>query len=222
MKLIKIKRPEADLADKYRHNFLVSVIIVLSVLILIFKVQLDFKSELNLSEREQRVIQLEDIIQTQQDFTPPPPQRPRIPEAVPNDEIAEDTFFDFDFDVNESSPLPPPPPAPRDEEEDDEPEFFVAVEQMPSIIGGMEALYAVLEYPRIARLAGVEGRVIVQFIIDENGNVINPQVIRGVGAGLDEAAVQAIQSVRFEPGRQRGRAVPVQYTIPVNFQLDRS
>ncbi len=223
MKLIRTKKPKADLAHSYRQNFLISVIIVLTVLIALFRIQLDFDTELNITEREQQIIQLEDIIQTQQFDTPPPPQRPRTPETVPDDVIVEDTYFDFDIDLDGDGSLPPPPaPAATEEDEQDEPEFFVAVEDMPYIIGGEQALYAALVYPELARRAGIEGRVVVQFIVDENGNVVNPQVVRGVGAGLDEAAVRAIQSVQFEPGRQRGRAVPVQYAIPVNFRLDRS
>lgn len=223
MQLIRIKKQKADISQSYRNNFLISMIVVITVLIAIFRIPLDFDTELKIEEREQQIIQLEDIIQTQQFNTPPPPQRPRTPEVVPDEVIVEDQFFNFDLDVGNDGALPPPPPPPdNDEEEQEEPEFFVAVEQMPYIIGGESTLYDALVYPELARRAGVEGRVVVQFIVDENGNVINPQVIRGVGAGLDEAAVRAIQSVQFEPGRQRGRPVPVQYAIPVNFRLDRS
>ena len=225
MKPVKMYPREAEKAYDYKRNFMTSIIIVLIVLIAVFRVHFNPQEEIKYTEREQPRVELRDIVQTEQPKLPPPPQRPRTPAAVPNEVIIEDQYFDFDIDRTEpTGPPPPPAPAPGEapaEEQDEEPEFFIAVEEMPTIIGGIDALYDALEYPVLARRAGIEGRVVVQFIIDEEGNVHNPQVIRGAGAGLDEAAVRAIQQLRFTPGRQRGRAVPVQYTIPVTFILDR-
>jgi len=98
----------------------------------------------------------------------------------------------------------------------------VMVEQMPELIGGIAELQRHVRYPEIARKAGVEGRVVVQFIIDEQGNVQDPFVVRGIGAGADEAALHAVRQVRFTPGMQRGRPVKVQYTIPVQFRLTKA
>lgn len=219
-KLVYTKSPQADLTRYYKRDFMVSVILVLILLIIAFRVQFNPNVEIQITEREREIIQLEDIIQTQQETLPPPPRRPRLPAVVPDEVVVEDTFFDFDFDQPDLPLLPPPPPVAAGGEEEQEPEFFIAVEQMPTIIGGTDALYSILEYPDLARRAGIEGRVIVQFIIDEEGNVIDPYIIRGVGAGLDEAALRAVSQLKFEPGRQRGRAVRVQYTIPVTFRLD--
>ncbi len=221
MKLVKVKSPKADIASHYKRNFLLSVIATLILMILIFRIQFNPEADMQIEEEDQEIIEMEEVIQTEQEHTPPPPERPSDPEVVPDDEIVEDDVFDFEGDVDDGAgDLPPPPPPEDDEEEEEELEYFESVEDMPEIVGGMDALYDVLEYPEIAKQAGVEGRVVVQFIIDENGNVIDPQVVQGVGAGLDEAAVEAIQQVEFEPGRQRGRPVAVQYTIPVNFRLE--
>ena len=117
--------------------------------------------------------------------------------------------------------LPPPPPAALNE--GDSPDLFTVVEQMPEMIGGQMAFYSALRYPEMARQAGIEGRVILQFIVDEQGNVTNPTVVRSAGAGgLDEAALEALSQVRFKPGMQRGRAVKVQMTQPVVFRFSRS
>lgn len=227
MKPVKIYPRQAEKAYDYRRDFMASMAMVLVLMIMVFRVHFNPTVEVEYTEREQPRIELEDIIQTERPKTPPPPPRPRAPSAVPNEVIIEEDVFDFDIDRPEPTVPPPPPtqapgePKEEGEEEDEELEYFIAVEEMPSIIGGMDALYEVLEYPDLARRAGVEGRVIVQFIIDEEGNVRNPQVIRGVGAGLDEAAVEAIKQLRFNPGRQRGRPVAVQYTIPVTFIIDR-
>jgi protein TonB len=109
-------------------------------------------------------------------------------------------------------PPPPPPDAPV-------PEVFIVVEQMPEPIGGMKAIYDRIQYPQAAKDARIEGRVVIQFIVDEQGNVIEPTVLRGIGGGCDEAALNAIKGVKFNPGMQRGRAVKVQLQIPIVFRL---
>jgi TonB family protein len=74
----------------------------------------------------------------------------------------------------------------------------------------------------MARRAGIEGRVYVQFIVNENGDVEEPRVIRGIGGGADEEALRAVRDAKFKPGVQRGRPVRVQYSLPVVFKLNNS
>lgn len=111
-------------------------------------------------------------------------------------------------------PVPPPPPPTMADEE-----VFVVVEQMPQLIGGLESIMNEIKYPAIAKKAGIEGRVIVQFVVDEEGNPTHPQVVRGIGAGCDEEAVRALMASTFEPGMQRGRTVKVKMSLPVSFKL---
>lgn len=99
-------------------------------------------------------------------------------------------------------------------------EVFFVVEEMPEPVGGMKAIYENLIYPEEARRAGIEGRVIVQFVVDEEGNILDPVVVQGIGGGCDEAVVDAITSVEWKPGTQRGRNVKVQYMLPITFRLD--
>ncbi len=101
----------------------------------------------------------------------------------------------------------------------DQTEFFVVVEQMPVLIGGMGNLQKQVKYPETARQAGIEGTVIVQFIVSETGSVIIPKVIRGIGGGCDEAAIEAVKKATFNPGSQRGVPVPVQFSLPIVFRL---
>ncbi len=119
--------------------------------------------------------------------------------------------------MEEFPPAPPKPPTPQKEE--DLGNFFVVVEKMPKLIGGMKALQSGVEYPEIARRAGIEGRVTVQFIVTETGDVEHAQVVRGIGGGADEAALEAVKQAKFEPGVQRGRPVRVQYALSINFRL---
>ncbi|MEX0647151.1 MAG: TonB family protein [Balneolaceae bacterium] len=107
-----------------------------------------------------------------------------------------------------------------DSQEDSEPEdYFVVVEDMPELIGGLSEIQQTIRYPEMARRAGIEGRVYVQFIVNENGDVERPRVIRGIGGGADEEAVRAVRQAKFKPGLQRGRPVRVQYSLPIFFRL---
>ena len=113
----------------------------------------------------------------------------------------------------------PPPPAPEKEEPEVEDEVFMALEQMPAIVGGQAALYASLTYPMVALQAGIEGMVMVEVIIEPDGSPAEPKVIRSVHQVLDDEAVAAVMAQEYTPGRQRGRAVRVRLAIPVKFHL---
>ena len=101
---------------------------------------------------------------------------------------------------------------------EEEPAFFVAVEQMPELIGGLKGIQSQIKYPEIAKRVGVEGKVLVQAIVDETGNVISVNTIKGIGAGCDEVALDAVRNSKFVPGKQRGKNVKVQVTIPIVFK----
>ncbi|MFQ5570097.1 MAG: energy transducer TonB [Rhodothermales bacterium] len=107
--------------------------------------------------------------------------------------------------------------APRSEPATDD--IFVVVEQMPELIGGLPGIMQKIRYPEIAKRAGVEGRVIVQFMVDERGCVSDPVVMRGIGAGCDEEALRVVREAWFRPGTQRGVPVKVKMSLPITFRL---
>jgi TonB family protein len=131
----------------------------------------------------------------------------------------------------EASPPPPPPPVPAERLSvheqtniEESPEPFVVVEQMPYFPGGEIALLKYLtdntKYPESAKIAGIQGKVIVRFAIDEEGRAGRESVLKGVDPELDAEALRVVRSLpRFEPGRQGGKAVPVWYMVPLNFSL---
>ena len=90
---------------------------------------------------------------------------------------------------------------------------------MPEPIGGISAIQQKIEYPEIAKRAGVEGKVYVIAFVDEDGNVTGAKIIKGIGAGCDEAALDAVRKTKFKPGKQRGTPVKVQVSIPIVFKL---
>lgn len=107
------------------------------------------------------------------------------------------------------------PPPPKDE-------IFTYVEQMPEFDGDMgEYLRKNIQYPQNARDAGVSGKVIIKFVVNEDGRVSGVQVVRGLGSGLDEEAVRVISKMPpWKPGKTNGKAVKVYHTQPINFKLN--
>ncbi len=106
--------------------------------------------------------------------------------------------------------------------EDDKPLEFV--EQAPSFPGGLEALNKFLseniKYPITAQENGIQGRVIVKFVVSKTGDISNIQIFRGVDTSLDREAVRVVQAMpKWIPGKQKGKAVDVYFTLPVEFRL---
>jgi len=212
------KKPKSDLRRYYNVFLEMGLVAVLLIFIVAMKMQFVSKQKKVDLTQEQEVTKMEDVIQTKQEKKPPPPPRPQAPVEVPNDEIIKDQNININADLNMDEPLKMPPP-PEQKKEDNSENFFVAVEQMPQLKGGLAALQRKINYPEMARKAGIEGRVIIQFIVSEDGTVQNPHVIRGIGGGCDKEALRVVKKAKFKPGRQRGKAVRVQYSLPIVFKL---
>ena len=116
---------------------------------------------------------------------------------------------------------PPPPPAPKPEVSN---KVFDVVEEMPSFPGGTGALMSFLssniKYPVVAQENGVQGRVIVGFVVERDGSITDVKVMRSVDPSLDREAQRVVRAMpRWKPGKQNGSAVRVKYTVPVVFRL---
>ena len=116
---------------------------------------------------------------------------------------------------------PPPPPAPKPEVSN---KVFDIVEEMPSFPGGQGALMSFLnsniKYPVVAQENGVQGRVIVGFVVERDGSITDVKVMRSVDPSLDREAQRVVKAMpRWKPGKQNGSAVRVKYTVPVVFRL---
>lgn len=121
---------------------------------------------------------------------------------------------------NVNAPMnPPPPPSLSDPQESEEGDFFVVVEEMPQPIGGIQAIQSKVQYPEMAINEGREGRVTVQFIVNEEGKVEDAQVVRGIGGGADEEALRVVNETDFKPGIQKGQPVRVRFALSINFNL---
>ncbi len=215
---VKRMKRNKDLKKNYKLRLQLGLIASLAIFLVAFKITIESEPPQVIPIEVQEEVVMEEVIQTKQVETPPPPPRPPVPVEVPNDEIIEDEILNLDAELDLDGPLDlPPPPPPSDDVED---EIFVVVENPPELIGGIAGVQKRIKYPEMARKAGIEGRVIIQFIVDKEGNIVNPRVVRGIGGGCDEAALEALKGAKFRPGRQRGVPVNVSYSLPIAFSLN--
>ncbi|MFC3417660.1 energy transducer TonB [Algoriphagus hitonicola] len=154
---------------------------------------------------------------------PPPVEQPIIQEIPDEVEIEEKIDVNFDVDVKEETVIKEVEiaEAPVEEKAD---EIFDVVETQPTPPGGMsgwnEYLRKNLKYPTQARRMGIEGTVIVVFVINTDGSIQDVDVLRGIGGGCDEEAIKVVQNApKWEPGKQRGRPVRTRMRLPIRFAL---
>ena len=214
-----LKNPQTDLRKSYSVYLNIGFIAALLFFIGLFNIRFGQHDSHDFTPKEKEVITAEHIEQTIHKNKPVEPPRPQTPLEVTDDVTIEDEIIDLNAELifDERIELPQPP---SEEDIPDDEEIFIIVEQKPGIPGGIrQQINKHLKYPEIAQKAGIEGRVVVQFVVNENGKVVQPVVMRGIGGGCDEAAVRAIQKLNFSPGMQRGRPVKVQMTVSVVFDL---
>lgn len=111
-----------------------------------------------------------------------------------------------------------------EEKPKEEEKVFDVVEQMPSFPGGQAALLEYLSkntrYPAVAEENGVQGRVVVTFVVERDGSITDVTVVKSVDPSLDKEAARVVKSMpNWIPGKQNGSAVRVKYTVPVSFKL---
>jgi len=106
----------------------------------------------------------------------------------------------------------------KTEEAQEDSIYFIA-DHMPEPIGGIKEIQKKITYPPVAIQKGIEGKVYILVIVDEWGDVVDAQVLAGIGGGCDEAALKAVKETKFIPGKNKGRYVKVQVAIPIIFKL---
>ena len=208
---------------KGRSGFITEIAIVAVLALVVVMVYLFPKFERDSAlERETVIefIQSEEIPQVELQQMQAPQQKPSIPVMSEDEDISEEfTIEDMDFDDYEALDAPPPPPG--DGDGNGIVVEFIPYDEPPTPIGGQAAISRNTVYPEIAKEAGIEGQVVVQAFINENGIVEHCLILKGMpGTGLDEAAINAIKKTKFKPAKQRDRNVGVWISIPVTFKLN--
>lgn len=156
---------------------------------------------------------------------PPPPEvkASEVIEIVTNEQEVTDAVTTVSEDQGQPYEIVWVPPVVETEKVEED-VIHVTAEFMPEFPGGTAALMKYLgtniKYPTISQEMGSKGRVIVQFVVDKDGTITNPEVVRGVDAYLDKEAIRVISSMpKWKPGVQNGKKVRVKYTVPVVFRL---
>ena len=207
------RNPKFDLKLQSRTVFEQAMALSLALCSMVFLTYQTFEVQAYEGSGETEIIQIEDIPETQQLKKPPPPQRPQIPIATESEDIPDDvTIMDTDIDLDAPPPPPPPPPGRAGYEESP---IFLAWEEAPQLIKMVKP-----SYPEIARKAGVEGKVILQIVVDERGNVLEAQVIVAQPPGIfEDAAIEAIMQWKFKPAKQRDKPIKVRMGQTMDFTL---
>ncbi|MYC14079.1 MAG: energy transducer TonB [Gemmatimonadetes bacterium] len=210
--MIRNKHADADLKAIYpkmmRRSTSLTLFLMVGLAILFPDMKIDSKP----TKRSIEVVNVVDI-----PVIPDPPlplERPKIPletedEDVPDDVTIADTELDFDAPVVD---IPPPLQKGDVEVEEEILEFWI-VEQKPELIKFVNPVY-----PEMARRAGLQGQVLVAFIVTREGRVTEPRVLKGPEI-FRAAALEAVRQFQFKPAMQNDRGVAVRMTIPIRFSL---
>lgn len=221
------KSQKASLEDKKLTYVLLGFVFVLSLCYVALEWTEKEVTKYEVADMDFQFEEEIEIQQTSQETTPPPPPPPVqevevlnvVEDDVETETIEINTEDDKDVEVIIQAPVE------VKEEEEDEEVVFVVVETMPEFPGGQQALFKYLsenvKYPAIAQENGIQGRVICQFVVNKDGKIVDVEVVRSGGdPSLDKEAIRVIKSMPpWKPGKQRGKAVRVKYTVPVNFRL---
>lgn len=213
------KSPKFDLKLKFQKMFEIGIIISILVTIFAFRYFPEIKHEELPNEPEKTYIEIIDVISTDLKQKPPLPPKPIIPliEELEEEDLPDVIFENSDLTIKDNPGDAKPVFI---EEKDEILPPFTFVENMPEIIGGLAALQSKVVYPEIAVRAGVQGRVLLRVIIGKDGNPTDIKVLKSLGAGCDESAIEALLSTKFLPGTQRGKAVRVSIVVPISFVLN--
>ncbi|MDF2157139.1 energy transducer TonB [Algoriphagus sp. CAU 1675] len=220
------KTPGADLTKKSGMFLNLGLAVAVGVTLAAFEWKsFDDGALMDLGMANDNFEELLDIPITEQPPPPPPPpvEQPIIQEIPDEVEIEEKIEVNFDVDVKEETVIKEVviAEAPVEEKAD---EIFDVVETQPQPPGGMSGwnqyLSKNLKYPTQARRMGIEGTVIVVFVINTDGSIQDVEVLRGIGGGCDEEAVEVVKNApKWEPGKQRGRPVRTRMRLPIRFKL---
>ena len=223
------KSPKADLEGKRSTWLLIGYVFILAVTFIAFE----------WSERDKKVatdtgiaqVDFEEEIipiteQEEPKQAPPPPEAPKVEEVlkiVENDANVQESTIQATDDTKQAIEVKYTPVEVVEEEPEEE-QIFQVVEEQPEFPAGqielMKFLQKNIKYPTISQENGVQGRVIVQFVVNRDGSIVDTQVMRGVDPYLDKEALRVVSTMpKWKPGKQRGKPVRTRFTLPVQFRL---
>lgn len=222
----KRKTPKADLESKRSFFIEIGLIVALAVVFFSFEWKQYDKQEQAFDTEVEYDIEEDVVLNTQREE--PPPQEQQQPETqvlnIVEDDVEVDDELNIDAEADDQTIIEDFEPVEVTETEVVEQEIFTVVEDQPSFPGGeaarMQYLQKNIEYPQMARESGIEGTVFVTFVVETDGTVTQVRILRGIGGGCDEEALRVVRNMpKWNPGKQRGRSVRVQFNMPIRFKL---
>ena len=232
------KNPKADLEKKRNVFFQIGLIVSLGIVLLAFEWKSYDEVNYSLGQLKTEDVPEEIIPITKQEVKPPPPP---LPVPVVLNVVKNDVEIKNEAKVEETEATQETKVEVREiatkQEEVDETTIFTIVESMPTFPGCENAgdeqkkqecfsskiqqyLGNNIKYPPIAKDNNMTGTVYISFVISTSGSVKDIKVLRGLGGGCEEEAMRVVQGLpKFTPGKQRGKPVQVQYTLPIKFTL---
>ncbi len=218
------KTVKADLEYHKTTFILTGFVITLSLILLAFEWTSSTKLGSDLGNLEDIEMEEIHIPITREEIKPPPPPPPPPPKIEEEIKIVKDDVevkedVEINTEANEETEIQIIEV--EEEEEVEESTLFHIVEQMPEFPGGLQKYLAKnIKYPEIAKENDIQGKVYVNFVVNEKGEVEQVKIIRGVDRSLDKEALRVVRSLpNWNAGRQRGRAVRVSINIPIIFKL---
>lgn len=222
------KTEKANLESKRSIFMLLGLVCSLALCLMAFEWSSSVKQADHLGHLSEIIVEDEIIPITRQEEIkpPPPPPPPKVVEIlhiVDDETEIEDELEIEDSEADEETVIRVEPIF-QEEEEEISNEVFFTVEEMPEFPGGERALVRFLtssvRYPVVARENGIQGTVIVTFVIEKEGEVADVEILRSIDPALDREALRVVNSLpRWKPGKQRGRPVRVSFRVPIAFEL---
>lgn len=227
--MVPKKSAKGDLEKRRGFFFQIGIVTALALSLAGFEWSQFEKSSTDLGSLTVDVEEEEMTPITIQAPPPPPPPPPPKPEPIildvkDNDAVIDEPPIDLDVDNDDDVDI-----FIDDNDDDDEiiaePVIFTVVEQMPEFPGGNAELFKFLgqniKYPAMAKDAGIQGIVYLTFVVQEDGSIEEVKSLRGIGGGCTDEALRVVQKMpKWNPGKQRGKAVKVQFNLPVRFILN--
>ena len=226
------KTEKADLEKKKGLFLEIGLVTILALVLVAFNLRSTDKADSGLNMTVISEEMEEEIIQTEEEQQEPEPE-PEQPEPEVTTELE---VVDNDAEIeNELGIVDAGDNANKEQEEVViadvstetevvEEEIFVFVEEFPSYPGGDEALYAYLgksiQYPELARENNITGTVVIKFVVEKDGSITKASIMREIGGGCGKEALRVVNAMpKWKPGKQSGKPVRTEFTLPVQFEL---
>lgn len=220
------KSKKAELESKRPVFFVMGLLISLSLMLLAFewKTPVEKSEILGELKLDAPVEEMMPLVKEEKKEIAPPVREVVTFEIVDNEAEIDNNLEIFDSEIETDEAIQIQDVIQKENEEEENVPAVWFVDEMPEFPGGMPSLLKfinnAIKYPIVAQENGIQGKVIITFVIGKTGEVIDARVFRGIDPALDAEALRVVKTLPYwKPGKQNGKAVKVNYNVPINFVL---